>query len=316
VIYNTFLDPSWHGRPDIRFSLLRLDLYTQWASGNKYFKLQENLAQITRHKHRQRVLSFGGAWSNHLLALAQSAKAVGIETVGVVRGEEGFDNEMLQHMRALGMRLHFISRAQYRLRYDAEFCENLCYQLHCHSWLPEGGSNHRAVAGCEKIAQLLKPPVVGVRPTQVVAAVGTGATLAGLIRGCDPRQHVTGVSVTNDSSVACRINRWIQCSTPSAQWSLLQTPVNSYAKPTRSVIEFIIRFFRRTGIALDPVYTAPALIVGLSADFIDTLARGESVVFVHTGGLAGARGFRPQFSQYTDPESANRYFEHINSLTE
>ncbi len=323
-------------RSDFEFSVLRLDLGTRWAMGNKYFKLRDNLDQLVVQKAR-RVLSFGGAWSNHLLALSQTAQISGIQSVGVVRGEEGFDNKLLARMRSHGMRLHFISRAQYRRRHDPDFCGELCQQLDCDTWLPEGGANELAVSGCEEIASL-----IGNRSkfTQVISAVGTGATLAGIVRGCSPTQKVTGIQVVSDPGVFDRIDHWVGNGV-SASWSLFNgagftgagsksadskstgskstgsksTAVSPYAKPSSRLLEFIVQFYKSTGIALDPVYTGPALSAALSAAFLHSIARGEKVVFVHTGGLAGAAGFISQFDQCADQASVQHYLARIHALT-
>ena len=309
----TAVPRDWQARKDIEFDVLRLDLGTRWAMGNKIFKLGNNLRQLIQDDVR-RVLSFGGAWSNHLLALAQTAQAVGIESVGVVRGEEGFDNKMLGRMRSHGMRLHFISRSQYLLRKDPRFCQSLCQQLQCERWLPEGGSNGLAVAGCEEIARVINDASRDF--THVVAAVGTGATLAGIIRGCNPQQTVTGFPVVNDSTVSDQINHWVGKS-PSVRWSLYRAgSVGSYARPSGVLLDFIVSFFASTGIALDPVYTGPAMFRALSAEFLGSLDSGARVVFVHTGGLAGVAGFTNRFTQCTNQEDVLRYFAHIETLVE
>jgi len=308
------------GRKDIALSILRLDLTTQWAMGNKYFKLTGNIEQLVVDGV-QRVLSFGGAWSNHLLALAQTAQAAGIQSVGVVRGEEGVDNEMLARMRSHGMHLHFISRSKYKLRHQPEFCENLCRQLQCDSWLPEGGANGLAITGCEMIADLI---TCQQDTSRVICAVGTGATLAGIIRGCGPAQRVSGIQVVNDTAVSDRINNWVgDCS--STQWSLHKPlhrssqgseAIGSYAKPSQQLLEFIVLFYKTTGIALDPVYTGPAMSTALSAEFLDAFASSERVVFVHTGGLAGVAGFNSQFDRCADQSAVKKYRARVQALVE
>ncbi len=301
----------WLARRDIEFCVLRLDLGTRWAMGNKVFKLGNNLRQLALDDVR-RVLSFGGAWSNHLLALAQAAQAVGIESVGVVRGEEGFDNKMLRRMRSHGMQLHFISRSQYRLRKDLSFCQSMCQQLQCERWLPEGGSNGLAVTGCEEIARVINDASRDF--THVVTAVGTGATLAGIVRGCGPQQKVTGIPVVNDSAVSDQIDQWVGNGS-SVPWSLYRArDCGLYARPSGVLLDFIVNFFASTGIALDPVYTGPAMFQALSAEFLGSLASGDRVVFVHTGGLAGAAGFTTRFTQCANQMDVSRYFAHIEAL--
>ena len=321
---NTFM-AGCYGRPDIGISILRLDLLTHRCIGNKHFKLKNNLQQL-KVSGARRVLSFGGAWSNHLLAFAQTTHSVGVKSVGVVRGEEGFDNPMLQCMRSHGMHLHFVSRAQYKLRHDATYCATLCRELDCDSWLPEGGSNELAVQGCEAIAGIIDEDRN--RYTRVVAAVGTGATLAGIIRGRPAVQTVTGIPVVSDSRVYGNIQRWVNHDQPVEpvqqrlgplksvpNWSLFnRVKPSPYAKPSHSLLKFILDFFKATDIVLDPVYTGPALAALLSADFLATTPRNERIVFVHTGGLAGAQGFSAQFEQCADHALVTEYFNAINEL--
>lgn len=308
----TPLSDAWHGRADIGFSVLRLDRCTDRAIGNKQFKLGSNLKMLRKG---QRVLSFGGAWSNHLLALAQLTHQAGIKSVGVVRGDEGFNNEMLDDLRENGMQLHFVSRKDYKRRSEASFCDELCRLLNCDTWLPEGGSNRLAVSGCEDIAKLINGDAKGKKNdicTRIVLAVGTGATFAGLIRACLPQQHVTGIPVVADESVYPRIEQWLQGRRDHAQWSMFHGSLRrAYARPSPSLLNFIVKFHRRTAIALDPVYTGPALFAALSDEFIETLESGSRVVFVHTGGLAGIRGFADRFAQNCDPEAVRVYLDQV-----
>lgn len=330
VFVNLCTFPGYEWRADIEISVLRLDLCTQWAMGNKFFKLKKNVDQLVQKKVK-RVLSFGGAWSNHLLALAQSARLAGIQSVGVVRGDEGFDNELLARMRSLGMQHHFISRSDYQQRHDPDYCEHLCGLYGCDGWLPEGGANALAVQGCEDIAKIINKAFATTAPgvsrtadvsqragvSQIVTAVGTGATLAGIVRGCHSGQTVTGVQVVRDASVADNIDGWIGANACPAHWALIQGDgLESYARPSEQKMEFIINLHKHTGIPLDPIYTGPALSFVLNSDFLDSLASGERVVFIHTGGLAGASGFTSRLHQLEDLPAVASYFASVDTLIE
>ena len=313
----TSIDRAWHRRSDIDFYVLRLELNTRWAMGNKQFKLQDSLSQLTQQK-ATRVLSFGGAWSNHLLALAQSTNILGLPSVGVVRGDEGIDNAMLACMRKHGMQLHFVSRAEYRQRHDPHYCEQLCQRLRCSHWLPEGGASDLAVTGCEQIVriandQLREQSQLSGR-SLFALAVGTGATLAGVARACGQAQRASGVQLVNDVRVSRNVERWAGESGRS--WSLHRSDkIGAYARPSIDTLNFIVRFFTHTGIALDPVYTGPALVAVLQPEYLDTVEHGARVVFIHTGGLTGAEGFREQFSRCDDQRGVSAYFNTLSELT-
>lgn len=313
----TSIDTAWHTRQDLDFYVLRLDLHTRWAMGNKHFKLQDNLSHLTQQK-ATRVLSFGGAWSNHLLALAQSTEMLGLPTVGVVRGDEGIDNAMLACMRNHGMQLHFVSRAEYRQHHDPHYCAQLCRRLRCSHWLPEGGASKLAVSGCERILHFandqLPQQARSSGTTLFVMAVGTGATLAGIARACGQGQRASGVQLVNDAQVPHNVRRWAGESNRS--WSLHRSDkLGAYGRPSTDTLNFIVRFFTGTGIALDPVYTGPAMVAVLQPEYLNTVEHDARVVFIHTGGLAGAEGYGEQFGRCDDQRGVSAYFSKLRELT-
>lgn len=315
------LGKKWHLQPGLQVLILRSELATLGACGNKQYKLANNITQL-KERGCKAVLSFGGAWSNHLHALSVQTRLQGMEFVGIVRGDAGVSNELLTAARRNGMRQVNISRADYRLRHDPDYCLRLCSDYHCDHWLPEGGSNAAAVDGCKKILRLTGS--VAQPPDVIVVAVGTGATLAGIVCSADKTQSVIGLPVVRDPSVDEKIARWIEQDAirqgtdvaAFANWRLADPLKPGYGKADPALIEFILKIYDDTGIVLDPVYTGKALKRILAADFTDELPPDTRMAFVHTGGLMGNFGFRKQFLQAGSTELVERYFASVNGLLE
>ena len=309
----TGVEKKWHGHERVDLKILRAELATPAAVGNKHFKLSGNLDRLVQ-RGCMSVLSFGGAWSNHLHALSVEGKRRGVEVVAIVRGDAGVSNPMLESAQNHGTHVVMISRSEYRQRHNPDYCERLCAEHGCDAWLPEGGSNDLAVEGCEKLLSLddtNDPPDV------IALAVGTGATMAGVIKAAHDGQTVIGLPVVNDESVQDKITDWVQQSnTTGVRWHLTDPLQPRYGTADQSLIEFILKFFDETGVALDPVYTGKALLQVLSPAFMNTLASESTVQFIHTGGLMGAYGFYDNFRKRGDSEIADRYFSAIRQLTD
>ncbi|OED42395.1 hypothetical protein AB833_07060 [Chromatiales bacterium (ex Bugula neritina AB1)] len=317
------IDKRWHQRADIELSILHLERHTELAAGNKQYKLQGNL-RYWHDSGAKRILTFGGAWSNHLHAFAYQANINNLQAVGVVRGEEMVSNSLLRAAQSFGMHLYYISRSEYRNRRDKIYCRELCEKLGCDFWLPEGASNSLAVAGCTDITSSIPLPDKcriwnGKVDTVFALAVGTGATLAGVASSLHANQSVVGFPVVNDSSVSSRIGYWVERHTSDNKqknWMLWPEPnLLSYGKLDTGLLEFIIDFFSDTGIALDPVYTGRVMQRLLKSDFLDSLRPGTKLIYIHTGGLIGAWGYRKQFTACCDRKTVANYFSEIQRLT-
>lgn len=172
------------------FAVLRLDKIHPVTGGNKWYKLSKNLEKY-REGGYAGILSFGGPFSNHIAALAAACKAEEIPAVGIIRGEENqLNNLTLTRAAADGMQLRFVPRSEYRLLRDPVYQEMLLQDFRDFMIIPEGGSNAEGVAGCERIADL-----VGDKFTDVMVAVGTGATFAGIRRVLPEQVRLYGVKV-------------------------------------------------------------------------------------------------------------------------
>jgi 1-aminocyclopropane-1-carboxylate deaminase len=165
--------------------VLRLDLIDKITGGNKHFKLKYNLEEAKRLGYK-RILTFGGAWSNHLAAVAASAKE--FEIIAIVRGERPAEiSDTLRFCEESGMKLHFVSREEYRKRYDADYIDALKKEFGDFYLLPEGGSNELAVKGCREIVGLINEKF-----DVICCPVGSGGTLAGIASGLKEDQVALG----------------------------------------------------------------------------------------------------------------------------
>ncbi|MFK8049493.1 MAG: 1-aminocyclopropane-1-carboxylate deaminase/D-cysteine desulfhydrase [Halioglobus sp.] len=272
-------------------SLLRLDLTGGLAPGNKHFKLQGNLSQA-RDSGLSRILSFGGAWSNHLHALAAVGYEQGFETVGIVRGEEtSTPSAMLVDARDWEMRLVYVSRTEYRQRNEPEYLENLQSRFGPCLIVPEGGANRAGVEGCRDISALITADEKAI--DRVVLPVGTGTTLAGLVLALPKTTEVLGISVLKGAENLDDNVRELLLSQDrggSENWRIAhEFHCGGYAKVSPELREFMGEFERVHGVQLDPVYTGKMMFA--IHRMIAEGDHGGQIVAVHTGGLQGRRGF-------------------------
>lgn len=271
--------------------IFRTERLTTGGCGNKQFKLTKNL-NVLKQRGCTSVLSFGGLWSNHLHAFSLACEKVGLQAVAVVRGEVTPGTVLLDDAIKHGLKVLYVSRGDYLNRYNESYVAQLVSQLDCDTWLPEGGSNHLAVEGCKEIVEWIKE-YMECTPTHIALAVGTGATISGVINAVESHQQVIGVPVVQDDRLPDQICSWLGPES-EVSWQLLNT-----AKPPRygsvnsRLLEFILSTYDRTGIILDPVYNAKALRSVMESGIADD--SGSDVVFVHTGGIGGCLGFSDKF---------------------
>lgn len=274
--------------------LLRLDQTHPYISGNKWFKLKYNL-QAALENGYQSVLSFGGAYSNHIHALAWAAQDVGINSIGVIRGEPEYaDNPTLSDARKWGMQLQFVNRRDYRLRSEPEFLEGLKHSVPDEMQpvliIPEGGSNALAVKGCREILsnQIIKK----IRPDQIVLPCGTGGTLSGVALSC-PAVKVLGIPVLKNAEFLYDDIRALIKSVGEpdpGNWQLdMEGHFGGYAKTSPELLEFMRSVEDQCGVLLDQVYTAKMLFRIMQLIEEGCIPGGSKILALHTGGLQGRR---------------------------
>ncbi|HSX52090.1 MAG TPA: pyridoxal-phosphate dependent enzyme [Cellvibrio sp.] len=280
----------------IELLVRRDDAVDPELSGNKFYKLFFNL-QMARKQGCNLLLSFGGAYSNHLHALAAAGKRFGFGTVGVVRGERPAKlSPTLSDAEAWGMKLVFISRANYQNKSEPELIADLRARFGDFYLIPEGGANHAGARGMQLLGRALEQQLKG-DYTAVCIACGTGTSLAGLAAGIDLAKPAVGFSVLkgvgNLGVDISAMYRQLRAPDATASWHLISGfHAGGYGKKHPEYLsQFWREFERKSGIPLDPVYTVKML-WGISC-----LAqqgywpRGSRIVAIHSGGLQGRRGF-------------------------
>ena len=276
----------------------REDLNHLIVQGNKLHKLKHNLI-AARRQQAKTLVTFGGAYSNHLLATAYAAQKSGFKSVGIVRGDElkhaeAHWSETLQHCRQFGMQLEFVSRADYRFKQQSETVQGLINDLDSTFIIPEGGSNLAAIQGVAEWLVAMDKQLKA-KPTHVFCPVGTGGTLAGMIAGCAqiPWQcEIIGISVLKGlHSVKNDINQWL--STYNQDLKLPSWQINhqfhggGYAKSTADMLNFGKQFKVSNNVPLDKIYNLKSFYA------LDTLIQqaviepGDRPLIIHTGGLQG-----------------------------
>ena len=266
----------------VQLTVKRLDLIHPQISGNKFFKLKYNLL-AAKQQNLNQVLTFGGAYSNHIAATAYAAHYFGFQSIGIIRGEElakqAF-NPTLQTAQDFGMQLHFVSRAEYRLRHELEYLQQL-KQRYPNTWIiPEGGTNDLAIQGTKEILSADDRENYDV----ICCAVGTGGTIAGIIESSSDQQHILGFSALKGDFLKYDIQQW----TNKTNWSLTdEYCCGGYAKTNSELLQFMQQFEQQYAVPLEQVYTAK-MMMGL----FDLIQQGNfpvntRILAIHTGGLQG-----------------------------
>lgn len=274
----------------------REDLIHPWISGNKWRKLKYNLEAAQQQNHNK-LLTFGGAYSNHIAAVAAAGKKFGFSTIGVIRGEEHLPlNPTLAYARGEGMELHYLDRSSYRKK-ESEKCLNaLTEQYGSFYLIPEGGSNAKAVRGCSEILEKENAQF-----DHICCPVGTGGTIAGLIAGMGDRQHVLGFSALKGGEfLKGKVLELLQayCKEYSIDKDvgadrfemITDAHRGGFAKVDEELIDFVNDFYMQFGIELDLIYTGKMMMRLYEMIKAGDL-RGKKILAIHTGGVQGNRGF-------------------------
>ena len=267
-----------------------------FISGNKYRKLKYNLIEAKRLK-KKTLLTFGGAFSNHLAAVASAGKEFEFETIGIVRGEELYSkvdsNPTLSFARSCGMRLKFVTRQAYKQKTTDDFLLRLSEEFGDFYLIPEGGTNALAVKGCEEILTVHDRSY-----DYVCCPVGTGGTISGLIKSSFPHQKILGFPALKGDFLQEEIAKFVTVE----NWELITNyHFGGYAKVDDELISFINRFKQSHNIPLDPVYTGK-MMYGIY-DLIERgyFPEGSKILAIHTGGLQGIDGMNRKLKQQKRP---------------
>ncbi|HEV8513070.1 MAG TPA: pyridoxal-phosphate dependent enzyme [Cyclobacteriaceae bacterium] len=270
----------------VKILVKREDFNHPIVSGNKWWKLKYNLEEAEKLENRT-LLTFGGAYSNHIYASAGAAKELNLKSIGVIRGEEVLPlNSTLAFAKDRGMKLHFVSREDYRKKSQEYFIQNLKEQFGDFYLIPEGGSNSLAVKGC---AEFAREKLSLIDFDYLCLPVGTGGTMAGIIAGLEGKKSVLGFSVLkNGDFLNEEVRRLLQeySEKDYLNWSI-QTDYHfgGYAKKTSELEKFILQMKHEYDLNLDPIYTGK-MVAGVF-DLIkkNYFPRGSTILLLHTGGL-------------------------------
>ncbi|MDO6761367.1 pyridoxal-phosphate dependent enzyme [Tamlana sp. 2_MG-2023] len=269
----------------VELYIKREDAIHPFVSGNKYRKLKYNLQEAEKQGAKT-LLTFGGAFSNHIAAVAAAGRLFDFKTIGVIRGEELEseieNNPTLSFAKQHGMKFKFVSRTEYRNKTSPEFLANLQQEFGEFYMVPEGGTNTLAVKGCEEILTEEDKAF-----DFVCTAVGTGGTITGLINCSKPRQQVLGFPALKGDFLKRDISKFAK----QSNWELISDyHFGGYAKINEELVTFINQFKADYSIPLDPVYTGKMLF-GIF-DLIEKgyFPKGSKILAIHSGGLQGIPG--------------------------
>ncbi len=272
----------------VQLLVKREDLNHKHVSGNKWWKLKYNLIEA-RKQGKNTLLTFGGAYSNHIYATAAAAQILGFKSIGVIRGEETFPlNPTLTFAVENGMSLHYLSREAYRKKSEYETIDSLRTLFGDFYLIPEGGTNPLAVMGTSEFAsQLLESSF-----DYILLAVGTGGTIAGLIKEFGGQRKIIGVPVFKGGDYLSEEIVTLSRSGANKEhdnWSFWTAYHHGgYAKTTPQLLDFIKEIGEGCGMPLDHVYTGKLFYAIFNEVKKGTFPRGTSLLAVHTGGLQGA----------------------------
>lgn len=274
----------------------REDLIHPMISGNKYRKLKYNVL-LALDKGYDTLLTFGGAFSNHIAAVAAVGNVYGLKTIGIIRGEELSNkidgNPTLSQAKKNGMTFKFVSRSDFRLKTEDCFLMDLKNEFGKFYTIPEGGTNDLAVKGCEEILTEEDKKF-----DYVCAPVGTGGTLSGLINSSMPNQKILGFSALKGDFLNEDISKFAK----QENWELIdEYHFGGYAKINAELVAFVNEFNAVNGIPLDPIYTGKMLF-----GIMDMIKRGyfpknSKILVIHTGGLQGIEGMNKILKQKKIP---------------
>jgi len=277
--------------------LKREDSIHPFISGNKYRKLKYNVLKAQECEHNT-LLTFGGAFSNHIAAVAFAGKEYGFKTIGVIRGdelEEKFtetlrNNSTLRIAHEHGMVFKFVSRSDYRLKNTEQFKVKIREAYGDFYLIPEGGTNSLAVKGCEEILKS-EDAIFDV----VCVSIGTGGTIAGIINSLKSNQKVIGFPALKGDFLKKEIEKY---TIPNVKWSLnTDYHFGGFAKINEELINFNNNFKEETGISLDPIYTGKMMFGIVDLIKKGYFQKGTKILAIHTGGLQGISGMNTRLNQ-------------------
>jgi len=269
---------------EIEVFIKRLDLIDPFISGNKLFKLKHNVDRALFQK-KNMLITFGGAFSNHILATAAYTKKKKIDCLAIVRGEEYYElNPLLTLAKEYGMKFSFVSRKEYAKRNDNNYVSELIRKYKKAFIVPEGGNNKLGVLGAEEILEKQDKSF-----DYIICPIGTGATLSGIVNSSNRTQKVIGINCINDTK---DINKNISQKTNKNNWEIInEFNFGGFAKFDNLLTEYLKKFKLNYKITLDLNYTTKMFFGFEKLIERRYFQRKSKVLLIHTGGTYGNLGF-------------------------
>jgi 1-aminocyclopropane-1-carboxylate deaminase len=291
------IEDDFIAKSGITLYIKRLDLTHPQVSGNKWYKLKYNLIEAGK-KGYDTLLTFGGAYSNHIHATAAAGKMFGFKTIGVIRGEVHLPlNPTLSYAKGQGMELFYLDRISYRDKYNERLLSFLNKRYGKFYLIPEGGSNSLAVQGCKEIFDDITEQF-----DYICTACGTGGTLAGLISGLKENQTALGFSVLKggdflNNKVKSLLDDSIE--SDNRNWKVITDyHFGGYAKFTRELLQFIANFENQNDIKLEPIYSGKMMYGMYDLIKKNYFPEGSRIIALHNGGLQGLEGLRKKLNSW------------------
>ena len=286
----------------VSIAIKQEQLLDEYLSGNKLYKLYFHLKSFLT-SGKQALATFGGAYSNHLYALAAAGQSLGLKTLGIVRGEEPAEpSATLNDIKAMGMRLVFVSREDYKRKTDSAWLEQMNILLGGNIyWVPEGGGDSIGARGCQEWAKATLN-LTPWEPDVVCIPAGTGATASGVLAAAAPKRVHAYLALKGrdqelrefEESVITKAAELSHCDERSLRGNFkLESDYHcgGYARVTPQLKAFISGFEHELGVQLDPVYSAK-MFYGISQQLQEGIfKKGDKILVLHTGGLQGRRGY-------------------------
>ena len=269
----------------IKVYIKRDDLIHPQISGNKWRKLKYNLRHAKQQGYNE-VLSFGGAYSNHIHALAYVGQANDLKTIGIIRGEYDPDNPTIRDAKKAGMQIEFVSRNEYRRRFEQDFLSEIQDKYPNALIVPEGGTNDLALLGlAEMIEEISKD-----KAQFIITPCGSGGTSAGILKAIQPDQTLISIPVLKKADYLKQEILDLAQSSDTQLEFISEFHCGGYGKITPELIEFIERFRTQHHIQLDPIYNGKMMYAFYQLIEQGYFPSNTSITLIHTGGLQGLNG--------------------------